>query len=74
MNLIEKNISEIFVLCIKHEVEKLYLFGSVLTDKFNDTSDIDILIQFSNNIELLKYFDNYMDFKEQLGQLNASSI
>lgn len=44
------------------------MFGSVLTDKFTDSSDIDMLIQF-NQVELLEYFDNYMDLKEKLEQL-----
>jgi predicted nucleotidyltransferase len=68
MNLIEQNKNEIFALCTEHEVDKLYLFGSILTSKFNDNSDVDILIQFGN-IDLLQYFDNYMDFKEQLEAL-----
>ena len=46
----------------------MYLFGSILTDKFNDTSDIDMLIQFSQ-VELLEYFDNYMDLKENLEKI-----
>ena len=68
MNLIEQNKSQIFALCAKHKVDKLYLFGSILTSKFNDKSDVDILIQFGN-IDLLQYFDNFMDFKEQLETL-----
>ncbi|NLO03589.1 MAG: hypothetical protein GX126_14935 [Bacteroidales bacterium] len=52
-------------LCDKHKVKELYIFGSVLTDRFNEASDIDILIQFSD-VELNDYFDNYMDFKEEL--------
>lgn len=46
----------------------MYLFGSILTDKFNDTSDIDMLIQFSQ-IDVLTYFDNYMDLKDALENL-----
>jgi predicted nucleotidyltransferase len=68
MNLIEKNIDSIKNLCDKHKVKELYIFGSVLTDQFNEASDIDILIQF-DDIELNDYFDNYMDFKEQLESL-----
>ena len=60
MNPIELNKSKLNELCDTHKVKELYLFGSVLTDKFNDTSDIDMLIQF-NQVELLEYFDNYMD-------------
>jgi len=68
MNLIDKYIDEIKKLCEKHKVKEFYVFGSVLTDKFNDTSDIDILVQFGQ-VELLEYFDNYMDFKEELEKL-----
>jgi predicted nucleotidyltransferase len=68
MNLIEKNIDSIKNLCDKHKVKELYIFGSVLTDRFNEASDIDILIQF-DDIELNDYFDNYMDFKEELESL-----
>ena len=68
MNLIEKNIDSIKNLCDKHKVKELYIFGSVLTDRFSEASDIDILIQF-DDIELNDYFDNYMDFKEELESL-----
>jgi predicted nucleotidyltransferase len=68
MNLIDVNKEKLTELCNKHKVKELYLFGSILTDKFNDSSDIDMLIQF-HKIELLDYFDNYMDLKEELEQL-----
>ena len=29
---------------LKHKVKKAYLFGSVVTDRFNDESDVDFLI------------------------------
>lgn len=32
--------------CKSHHIIKLALFGSVLTDHFSDTSDIDILVEF----------------------------
>lgn len=48
-----------------HRVNGLYVFGSILSNKFNASSDIDILIQF-NPIDVLEYFDNYMDLKEKL--------
>ena len=68
MNPIELNKDKLKELCDTHKVKELYLFGSVLTDKFNETSDIDMLIQF-NQVDLLEYFDNYMDLKESLEQL-----
>lgn len=65
MNLVEINSKKLTELCDNHKVKELYLFGSILTEQFNETSDIDMLIQF-NHVELLDYFDNYMDLKENL--------
>ena len=65
MNIVDLHKNKIFDLCEKHEVKELYLFGSVLTEKFDESSNVDMLIQF-NPIDLTKYFDNYMDLKEQL--------
>ena len=68
MNLIDTYRNQIIELCDNHKVKELYLFGSVLTDQFNDSSDIDLLVQF-NQVELLEYFDNYMDLKEKLEKM-----
>ncbi|MFC6097146.1 nucleotidyltransferase family protein [Flavobacterium qiangtangense] len=73
MKLIEDNKQKLIQLCIKYNVKELYLFGSILTKKFNKDSDIDMLIQFSK-IELKDYFDNYMDFKESLENLFKREI
>jgi predicted nucleotidyltransferase len=68
MKLIDDNKQKLNDLCVQHHVEQMHLFGSILTENFNDNSDIDILIQFSK-MDLKDYFDNYMDFKESLEQL-----
>src|SRR5665647_499214 len=65
MKLIEQNADKLIELCVNHKVGQLYLFGSALTNQFNESSDIDLLVQF-NQVELLEYFDNYMDLKEKL--------
>jgi uncharacterized protein len=44
-----------------------------LSDEFNESSDIDILIQF-DHVELDEYFDNYMDFKDELEKLLGRPI
>lgn len=46
-------------------MKSLYAFGSVLTDKFNDESDIDLIVNFSD-VLLLDYADNYFDLKFSL--------
>jgi hypothetical protein len=68
MNEVSEKISSIQNLCINHGVDKLYLFGSILGSNFNENSDIDFLVSFKN-IELLKYADNYFDFKFSLEEL-----
>jgi predicted nucleotidyltransferase len=46
-------------------VEKLYLFGSATVKTFSKNSDIYFLVKFKN-IDLEKYFDNYITLKEKL--------
>jgi predicted nucleotidyltransferase len=73
MNIIEKNIDSLIILCKQHKVRELYLFGSILTPKFNEDSDIDMLVQF-DNVDILEYADNYFDFKEKLEKLLGREI
>ena len=47
MKLIENNIQKIIDLCKKHKVHKLFVFGSILTNRFNDNSDIDLVVDFN---------------------------
>jgi uncharacterized protein len=73
MKLIEKNIPQLKILCQKHKVEKLYLFGSATNENFNEQSDIDFLVSFKK-IELSKYFKNYSAFREKLKDLFKREI
>jgi predicted nucleotidyltransferase len=68
MNIIDKNIDSLISFCKQHKVKELYLFGSILTTKFNKDSDIDMLVQF-DNVDILEYADNYFNFKEKLEKL-----
>lgn len=73
MELVEQNTDKLIELCVSHKVGQLFLFGSALTDHFKESSDLDFLVQF-NQVDLLEYFDNYMDFKEQLELLFGRSV
>jgi hypothetical protein len=73
MNIIEKNIDSLIILCKQHKVRELYIFGSILTPKFNKDSDIDMLVQF-DNVDILEYADNYFDFKEKIEKLLGREI
>ncbi len=65
MNFLINYNDEIFRLCKEHKVKTLYAFGSVLTEKFNNQSDIDFVVDFSN-ISVEDYADNYFDLKFSL--------
>lgn len=73
MGIVERNREDLKKLCIMYNVEKMYLFGSVLNSNFNKESDIDLLVKFKS-IELSKYFDNYMDLKENLEKLFGREV
>jgi uncharacterized protein len=73
MKNIEFNIENLNKLCINYNVEKMYLFGSVLNSNFNKESDVDLLVKFKE-IELAEYFDNYINFKEKLVELFGREV
>ena len=67
MKLIEMNIDKIIALCKKYKVAKLWVFGSILTPRFNDDSDVDFLVDFDENrIDLLDYADNFFNFIHEI--------
>lgn len=75
MKLIEMNLDKIIALCKKYKVAKLWFFGSILTPRFNDNSDIDFLVDFDeNNIELLDYADNYFNFIHEIESVMGRKV
>lgn len=68
MELIDNNIKKIKALCKKHKVNKLFVFGSILTNRFNEKSDIDFIVDF-NKKNITDYFSNYFDLKYALEEL-----
>jgi len=73
MNLVERNIDVIHDLCKKHKVRQLFVFGSILTDRFEKNSDIDFVVDFQG-IDLYDYADNYFDLKNSLEHLFERTI
>ena len=64
---------QISELCKQHYVNRLYAFGSVLTDNFSEQSDVDLMVAF-NDIPVEKYADNYFDFKFSLQDIFNRSV
>lgn len=73
MNLIENHNKDILNLCKIHKVKSLYAFGSVLTDKFNNESDVDLIVDFEQ-LDVLDYGDNYYDLKFSLERILKRSV
>lgn len=75
MKLIELNLQRIFDLCRKHKVKTLAVFGSILTDRFNDQSDVDLLVDFEEeDFATFDYVSNYFDFRDALEMLFGRKV
>jgi len=61
-------------LCRAYYVENLFLFGSAAKNKFTEESDLDFLVNFSSELDLMNYADNYFDFLSELQQLFGREI
>lgn len=72
MKLIEMNMDKIVALCRKYKVASLWVFGSILTDRFNDKSDVDLSVNFDAETiraEQLDWADIFFDFMHELENL-----
>jgi uncharacterized protein len=70
---LDKYTKEINNLCLKNKVKSLYVFGSVLTDKFSDKSDIDLVVDIDSN-DPFDYADNYFNLKFSLQDLFSRPV
>ena len=68
MDIVESNMDAIKALCKSHYVSRLFIFGSVLTNRFKKSSDIDLIVDFQG-VDIYNYADNYFDLKESLERL-----
>ena len=65
---LDKYKNEINSLCLQNKVKSLYVFGSVLTDRFNAKSDIDLVVDIDSN-DPFDYADSYFNLKFALQDL-----
>lgn len=72
-NLLVQNLPTVTALCREYSVESLSAFGSVLSDHFSETSDIDLLVTFydTDNID---YLTTYLEFKKELEKLFKKEV
>ena len=57
---------EVINLFIKHKIQKAYLFGSILTEKFNEKSDIDFLVNIQDNLDPVEAGGHLWDLEDEL--------
>jgi len=65
---LDKYINQIRTLCDRNNVKYLFVFGSILSDKFAETSDIDLIVDI-NSDDPIDYAENYFNLKFQLEDL-----
>ena len=53
----------------EHKIKSAYVFGSVVSDKFTDESDIDILINFEEGLEPLEKGEIWWNLYDKLRDL-----
>lgn len=70
---LENYSAEIKSLCMNHKVKTLYALGSVLTEKFNKESDIDLVVDFDLS-DPIEYAENYFALKFSLENLLHKQI
>ncbi len=73
MKLIEMNIDKIIALCRKFKVAKLWVFGSILTPRFNDDSDVDFSVVFHYD-QISYLFVTFFDFIDELQTLLGRKV
>jgi len=73
MTLILQHINEMRKLCKLYNVKDLYVFGSVLSNKYKNDSHLDFLVEF-NDISVMDYLDNFINFKNSLHNLYQRKI
>ena len=66
--LLSDNVDKIKALCLAHNIETLFAFGSVCTDSFNEKSDVDLLISFKP-MDYGDYADTYFNLADKFENL-----
>ncbi|SHN33495.1 hypothetical protein SAMN04488057_12169 [Cyclobacterium lianum] len=71
VKLIQNNLDELIAACKDHQVDAISLFGSAAKNSMHEDSDIDLLVDFSDDLDVMDYADNYFSLLERIqGILN----
>ncbi len=53
----------------KHQIKNAFLFGSAVTNQFNDNSDIDLLINFNEGLDPVEAGEHWWSLHDELRDL-----
>src|SRR5690554_4019599 len=65
IELVQNKLDKIKAACQQHHVEAISLFGSAAMNGMHEDSDVDLLVEFSDDIDVLEYADNYFSLLDQ---------
>lgn len=71
---VAEKLPEIKNIFLKYNSKSAYLFGSASKNNFTDSSDVDFLFTFDENLDYEKYSDNYFALQNELEKLLERKI
>ncbi|GGE57962.1 DNA polymerase subunit beta [Streptosporangium jomthongense] len=74
LQLLRDKHDEIRLLCEKHKVTQLAVFGSAATGKFHAASDLDFLVDFQDTLSARDMATAFFGLKEDLEALFSRSV
>jgi predicted nucleotidyltransferase len=72
--IISKHKDELTKICESLNIKRMNVFGSAVSGKFNDKSDIDFLIKFSEELSGDEYTENYFVLHYKLREIFKREI
>ncbi|MEZ4909406.1 MAG: nucleotidyltransferase domain-containing protein [Saprospiraceae bacterium] len=73
MDIIKKYQNSLIDICKNFKVDELFVFGSILTDKFKEDSDIDFIVSLASE-DPIEYAENYLELKFALSNIFKRKI
>ena len=65
----KEKLPDVVALLGKHQIKNAFVFGSVVTQHFNEQSDIDLLITFRDGLDPLEAGEHWWNLHDELRQL-----
>jgi hypothetical protein len=74
IQIIDNNINQIRQLFKFHKIERAYIFGSSVTENFNENSDLDFLVKFQTGLDPLEKGELWWNLHDKLREIFKREI